>query len=263
MRRTTTARAAIAVTALIAIGLVSAAMAPAAPEQADPATPDEGYYPNASLARSEQLSTVATGSTAGFEADETFVGQATAAGATGWWSLGYRRGTSFSIDSCGSSYPVAMTVYEVFARTDNLTVVDSTADACADPVEGRYFGGRLNSGPDGVRIDDPSGAGGDYVVHYDRTPVDVAVEIRRFAIGKVSPLERGRRAGEATVTAKVHVDSEPTPKLKCTLDGRRIRPCSPDLGKVRSGKHEYRVTVRDRFGNKASDRKSFKVPYLH
>ena len=262
MRTKATIGVAIAATALGAIGIASAAATPGGPEPAPPASPGSPY---SQLSERNQLKTIATGSTAGFDADPALPGQTTTPGATGWWGLDYKHGASFSISSCGSSYPVAMTVYDIFARTDDAyTIVDSTDDACADPIEARYFGGLFNSGPDAVRIDDASGVGGDYVVRYKREPVDLEVEIKGIKVGKVAPLERRRRHGEATITPQIHLDGEfPLRRLQCTLDGRKLEMCFVDVEGVRSGEHKYRIVVVDRFGDKQSDAKKFKVPYLH
>ncbi len=269
MGRAATIGAAVTAVLSAAVLLLPAPARAGAAEPADPATSDaNGYDPAATLAEQAQRHTIASGSTAGFPAAPLVGAEPITPGATGWWSVRGETGSTYTIDSCGSSFPVEMTAYDVRTRdVFDVVPVDSTTDACADPLRGRYESEAGNESPDVIRIDDATGSGGDYVVHYNRTPIEPKAKIGKIKVGKVKHIKGKRRVGKAKVSVRIHSRGEGELDgmvgVHCRLDGGRAKDCVGEIvyRHVRSGKHRLELKVTDSLGGKATDRRRFRVPF--
>lgn len=239
------------------------------PVAADPADdrpdPPPTARPTAILADRDQMRTVATGSTAGFDADPALGGESTppGAGATGWWAVSGPNKSEYTIDSCGSSYAVEMTAYDVEPRMGGVVVYDWTPDACAAPLTGRFYESVVDDGPDVIRIDDPSGAGGPYLVNYSRTPIDAFAAINTASVGELRRVKHHPRLGRAAVGFRIGARGESPLKVRCRLDDGRAKPCLGGIvyKGVRSGRHSLSLKVGNRYSGKATDKRHFRVPY--
>jgi hypothetical protein len=265
--------------ALVVAMLMVGGSAHAAPRAAEPATEDANAVLNppnflaleAQLADYDERATVATGSTAGFPADPRLIpgysvdnaAVPTAPGATGWWIFFAQSGSTYTIDNCGSAFQAQLTVYEVDGN--DLTVKDASTDGCADPVTAQFshwWGGAVK--PLVLRIDDATGAGGNYVVNYSRTTVDPVSEIRKVKVGyfKSAGWRKRREPGRTEVSIKMYWQAEgPRTRIKCSLDGGEPVDClsRPTFDNVRAGKHEVTATVTNSLGQTASDTTTFRV----
>ncbi len=269
MVRASTIGGTMAVFAAAVLALSPSPAGASGPASADPASSDaNGYAPAAILASREQLQTVSSGSTAGFPAAPLVASEPITPGATGWWSVRGETSSSYRIDSCGSSFPVEMTAYDVQTRdVFNVVPVDSTTDACANPIEGQYKNEAGDESPDVIRIDDATGSGGDYVVNYSRTPIKPTARIIKVEVGKVRHIKGKRRVGRARVEVRIHSRGEGELDgmvgVHCRLDGRKAKDCVGEIvyPHVRSGKHRLKLKVKDSLGAKATDRRCFHVPF--
>lgn len=244
-------------------GIARGGMGDSEPATADPAADDSnGYQPSAILAGYNKLRTVATGSTSGYDGD-LFLDSDRPGAATGWWSIAGRGGTRYTIDSCGSSYPVRMVAYDVEPRSDEVKVFDRSVDACAEPMTGRFYGSARDRGPDVIRIDDGSGGpGGDYVVNYERTPVRASAKVTGVGIVTKRPVKGRPSAWQATVEIRVSARGESPLQVRCRLDGGPRHQCYGGVlfKRVLSGSHRVTVEASNPDSGRAKDVERFRVP---
>lgn len=276
---------------ITALGLLIPAAA-AADVPAEPAPPalsvnDDGFV---LLADDLQEATVSVGSTEGFVAappgqlgdwgsgamdpndPRWFSGTS---GATGMWGIAGLKGTTFTIDSCGSSFPVQLAVYPQGDFRDSITSQAAySSDGCANPITLPYAALRLSHQRGLVRVDDASGAGGEYQVNYRRTPLPETTppRVRAFkpVVGPVRRPKGARRVGMAKLSIDfraVDADGSYPVKLHCALDEQRVKPCyakraTLNFRRVPSGRHTFEITGTDAAGNEASFQRTFRVPYL-
>lgn len=276
----------LALTGALALVVPAAAVAQS-PEPAPPAASardaESGGVVAPDLALAAQTATVSLGSTEGFGAASP--GQlggwgsgaldpnspdwyAGTPGATGMWEIEGQVGTTFTIDSCGSSFPAQLAVYYRQVRRDFLTAQAAySPDGCADPITLPY--GKL-AGPDGlVRIDDATGAGGPYQVNYTRTPAETTpprVRVFNPVVEEIRPAKRGSLA-RVRIEYKVVDDDGSYPlRARCTVEDLGLMPyCNVRtprvvLRHVPSGRHTFEITASDAVGNEASFTRKFRVP---